>query len=769
MRGRPEFTPIVDVVPCQYGCGNDARFLIGKKMIPCCCSSLYSCSAIQARKQLIVQKCLGTLTCSYGCSSPANFLIGVDKTPCCSKTISSCLGIRSKTVSTNIRVWGTPCTLMNPEVQKKGWARLSAPKIFTLPSGRVISLRGYEPEVLQHLLTTRYSESDFDFDTNLSIDYTSPITGNPSSYYPDFYLPKLNKVIEVKSEYTYALGPDSYEGVTNLAKAAAAKQKYDFSFAIWKDGELLDNDSLLVWRLNHQIARQRAQVFPQTGYQRHVREVYDILAPREIVPLKGAYVEEISKQEAENLILKYEWLQSMAMSTVAHYGLKVGDELLGVVCFSSVGGPAGSVTYRDTPTICLSRGACVHYAHRNAASFLISRACKLASKKYGWKIFFAYSDEEAGEIGTVYQACNWWYLGENIGRTPSSVHYDYISPDGTRILTSYRLNHDTKRVAARELGWLPEKGGVRPYLRSIGWQEIVRKGKKKWVHATDKKYLDDVRFPYSKEYPKRIGVQAVPSLKVIPEPFMAKKFKQASLRKSWDIRKARGDKFNFSDPIPIVNGIDVCSYGCGQIAKFFIGKTKVNTPCCSADLQLCPAQHKSRNSSEELPSESTILCKYGCGNLAKYTLGGKKYPCCESSYTRCPRHKQSHIGKGGRPAGSKNQSQLIPDGVVYTCVYGCGGQAKYFSTNKRIPCCSDHHRKCPGFAAKDMHIKETSSDVLCSYGCNKDAHYLLGVSERPCCSRSFYDCPGHWVNRKTLADPDLRQKMETTMMEKQRT
>ena len=54
----------------------------------------------------------------------------------------------------------------------------------------------------------------------------------------------------------------------------------------------------------------------------------------------------------------------------------------------------------------LCRGACVHWAHPNSASFLISRACRLMSQK-GFHIFVAYSDAEAGEIGTVYQASNW--------------------------------------------------------------------------------------------------------------------------------------------------------------------------------------------------------------------------------------------------------------------------------------------------------------------------------------------------------------------------
>jgi hypothetical protein len=57
--------------------------------------------------------------------------------------------------------------------------------------------------------------------------------------------------------------------------------------------------------------------------------------------------------------------------------------------------------------ICLERGAFVPDAPENAASFLISRAIKLAAEEHDWRIFYAYADPEAGEVGTVYQSCNW--------------------------------------------------------------------------------------------------------------------------------------------------------------------------------------------------------------------------------------------------------------------------------------------------------------------------------------------------------------------------
>ncbi len=127
--------------------------------------------------------------------------------------------------------------------------------------------------------------------------------------------------------------------------------------------------------------------------------------------LKNGWVREISKADAKTIILKYEWLGSMGVTDYA-YGLFFGNYLAGAVCFGRTAGTntTASVCGKDYAHLVkvLNRGACVHWAHPNSASFLINRACRLMTEK-GYHIFVAYSDAEAGEIGTVYQACGWNY------------------------------------------------------------------------------------------------------------------------------------------------------------------------------------------------------------------------------------------------------------------------------------------------------------------------------------------------------------------------
>jgi len=163
-----------------------------------------------------------------------------------------------------------------------------------------------------------------------------------------------------------------------------------------------------------------------TCYQKLIRE-QEALVPDPLLEektrlaqsFKNATVREVPKTVAKPLIDRYEWLarkdRRKAMGTTdISFGLYFGEYLAGVVCF---GRTAGTQTFGSVCGIeyahrakALVRGACEHWAHPHSASCLISRACHLMAEK-GFHIFVAYSDAEADEIGTVYQACNWNYCG----------------------------------------------------------------------------------------------------------------------------------------------------------------------------------------------------------------------------------------------------------------------------------------------------------------------------------------------------------------------
>lgn len=268
-------------------------------------------------------------------------------------------------------------------------------------------------------------------------------------------------------------------------------------------------------RAAHKEAKRRFEQDSSKCYQRHIRELYaetETHAP--VTSLDGAQVRRVSNQEAQNLIWKYEWLHTMGAGTMACYGLFVGEEMLGVACFGKMGQKIGQICTGASPeetdqlaknTACLQRGACVPWAPSNAASFLIRHACRLASIEFGWKIFFAFSDSDAGEVGTVYQASNWFYTGKVRGRAESSYHADYVSPDGSRTLTSYKINHGRKKLM-EEFG-VPSGVAFRTWLKSKGWRVVKHfaKGKYVWFEGTRReKELLKKQCRYAPQpYPKR--------------------------------------------------------------------------------------------------------------------------------------------------------------------------------------------------------------------------------------------------------------------------
>jgi hypothetical protein len=149
--------------------------------------------------------------------------------------------------------------------------------------------------------------------------------------------------------------------------------------------------------------------------EKHALEVDPLIDEKRALAqsLSNATVREIDRSTAKEVILKYEWLGTMG-TTDYQFGLYFGEHLAGVVCFGRTAGTKTAESICGKPykhrVKVLNRGACVHWAHPHSASFLISRACRLMAEK-GFNIFVAYSDTEAGEIGTVYQATNWLYCG----------------------------------------------------------------------------------------------------------------------------------------------------------------------------------------------------------------------------------------------------------------------------------------------------------------------------------------------------------------------
>ena len=71
----------------------------------------------------------------------------------------------------------------------------------------------------------------------------------------------------------------------------------------------------------------------------------------------------------------------------------------------------------------LARGACISFGPKNLGSHLIMKSVKWMVQNTEFRYFTAYSDPDAREIGTLYQAASWIYLGQSSG-----TKYQYFVP-----------------------------------------------------------------------------------------------------------------------------------------------------------------------------------------------------------------------------------------------------------------------------------------------------------------------------------------------------
>ncbi len=269
-------------------------------------------------------------------------------------------------------------------------------------------------------------------------------------------------------------------------------------------------------------ARLLMEATPGLCFQNAIRQVRAQLeGVPEGVPtsMAGAWVTAVTREQAQVIILRNEWLATMNRRGKAWYGLWFNilgvPTLAGVACFGP--GP-GSLAQNlcgvenRNKAISLERGACEHWVPKNAASWLIPKAVAMAAKDHGWRIFFAYSDPAAGEIGTVYQACNWHYLGVGNGRggsTRVNRHKNWRHPETKKVMKSRQLRRPNQGGKYRADGAL-----VHQDMRDRGYVCFWEYDKARYVwfegsRSEKKKYRAALRYPIIdvKDYPKRLTLQ----------------------------------------------------------------------------------------------------------------------------------------------------------------------------------------------------------------------------------------------------------------------
>jgi hypothetical protein len=238
---------------------------------------------------------------------------------------------------------------------------------------------------------------------------------------------------------------------------------------------------------------------PDVCWQRQLRDRYtsEGVPPVPHLDLKRAVVRPVSRKLAEQIILRYEWLGAMG-ATSRHYGIFFGPYCAGVTCVCASPGGANLNAHMEwglerAELAYLARGANVHWSPVGANSKLVAWTCRLLALD-GMKLIIAYSDPDAGEIGTIYQACGWAYVGKGASTC------QWVAPNGR--IYDQKLPYDLKR----------RDGATRAYwcqwLRQQGYHEQQSMPKHRYVCILDKTDAALIARVEAKRqpYPKRASV-----------------------------------------------------------------------------------------------------------------------------------------------------------------------------------------------------------------------------------------------------------------------
>jgi hypothetical protein len=141
--------------------------------------------------------------------------------------------IQDKIKQTCLKRYGVENSSQAQEVQEKIQKSGKKYKEYKMPSGQVRKVQGYEPFALDELVT-QFSEDDILTDRKEVPQIQYIANDKNRLYFPDIYIKSINKIIEVKSDWTYKSKVDNIKEKENATKEAG------YNYEIWvytKKGE----------------------------------------------------------------------------------------------------------------------------------------------------------------------------------------------------------------------------------------------------------------------------------------------------------------------------------------------------------------------------------------------------------------------------------------------------------------------------------------------------------------------------------------------------
>lgn len=209
------------------------------------------------------------------------------------------------------------------------------------------------------------------------------------------------------------------------------------------------------------------------------------------------------KKECSDFIKRYEWLGTTG-SYPTHWFTARYQGILGGVIIMGMPNAFSKLMGDNTKEIerLIARGASASWCPKNLATKFLMWCIKWMVNNTQYRLFTCYSDPQAKEIGTIYQALNFYYLGQGSGTTIRCINP--YNPNTIITDRAFRARSFYKRYA-KDLGIEWQKNWNT--AQSILWDNIPDDIEKKLRDYSKEMYAkaEKITFPSKHKYAFVLG------------------------------------------------------------------------------------------------------------------------------------------------------------------------------------------------------------------------------------------------------------------------
>lgn len=390
--------------------------------------------------------------------------------------------IKKKIIETNIKKYGVENPQQNAEIREKAYE--------TVKLNNSFSSSDEEDNFYNYLVL---------FDPTVEHHVMHPVVKHTI----DYYMPRYNLWVQYDGTYWHGKekrenneSPRALKILENIKNDTIQNENIPNLIRFWSDDVLKAiKNGTITDIIKKKISKGKTILPTCHQYKKKLQWIEEDkkYLNFDIDSLKASsftLTAEKFNNEIAEFIKKYEWLGSIGVIPKWCFTARFNNLLGGVVLINeptSYSKILGSDTMKYEALV--QRGATASWTPKNLGSRLIMFSCKWMVNSTSKRAFIGYGDPKALEIGTIYQACGFEYMGNNFG---SSYLYKHPTIKNNKTFSAQSL----KRTSALKK-WCKEQEIIPPkeWFKENGFKNmrIIPEGIKIQWNNWNKKILSEAQ------------------------------------------------------------------------------------------------------------------------------------------------------------------------------------------------------------------------------------------------------------------------------------